>query len=247
MAVPLHEPRERLIDAVHAAMQQPERELEQLLGVKGDALERARLANTTLRESPTRPAAARYDGVLYRALAIADLPEGERRALRGRLLIVSGLWGLVGLSDPLPDYRLKMGARLPGIGSVAAFWRPHLAAALLPGAAAGIPPGATVWDLLPQEHAAACRWPANQRRISAVFLDATASGELRPVSHWNKLLKGALVRHANAVAAGSAADLRDFRHPEGYERAPELDTADGRTATVAFVRRTGDAGPAATE
>ena len=73
---------------------------------------------------------------------------GARRRLRGTTLVVSGLWGAAALADPIPDYRLKMSARLDPLGRMATWWRPHLTAALADRLA-----GRVVWDLLPAEHA----------------------------------------------------------------------------------------------
>ena len=71
-----------------------------------------------------------------------------------------------------------------------------------------------MWDLLPNEHAAAWR-PVEvpmARRITVRFVDA----EGRTVSHWNKLLKGALVRYLVQYPTADPADLAGFEHPSGY-------------------------------
>ena len=67
-----------------------------------------------------------YTGVLYDRLG---LPELSARA-RQRVLIASALWGVVRPDDRIPYYRFSAKARLDGIGPLAAFWRPALAAAL---------------------------------------------------------------------------------------------------------------------
>ena len=38
-------------------------------------------------------------------------------------MIVSGLWGAVMPTDPVPAYRLKMSATLPKLGKLSAWWR----------------------------------------------------------------------------------------------------------------------------
>ena len=159
--------------------------------------------------APTRPAIDRYIGVLYQHLDWRSLPP-EAKALGSRtVLIASGLWGLSAPRDPLPDYRLKMGASLPPLGKLSTWWRPHLTAALAERLA-----GRLVWDLLPNEHAAA--WvPAEvpaRRRVTVRFVDARG----RTVSHWNKLLKGALVRHLLTARPSGPEDLVDWAHPSGY-------------------------------
>jgi uncharacterized protein len=217
-----------------------------LLGVKGDALTAAVRSDRAVRRSPTMPAIARFTGVLYDALDASSLSALARRRLDERVVILSGLFGALGPADPIPDHKLKMSASLPGVGKLSTFWRPHLDAALAPELV-----GATVWDLLPNEHAAALaggRSAASPggtapRRIVVRFLDEVErDGQRRlvTVSHWNKLLKGALVRHLLTTDADDTAALATFTHPQGYEYRPELTVVDrsvdaGLVETVSLV------------
>ena len=208
-----------------------------LLGVKGDALAAARAANRDVLESPTLPAMQRYTGVLYDALDHDSLPAAQRRRAAAQIVIFSGLWGLVAPADAIPDYKLKMGASLAPMGRLATFWRPQTTAALAP-----LVSGRTVWDLLPNEHAAA--WSPDPtdvaRRISVKFLDDVADGagrKLVAVSHWNKLLKGALVRHVLATQLDDEAGLAGFEHPLGYRYDASLTTIDRGIVTVSLVAR----------
>ena len=119
--------------------------------------------------APTRPAIDRYTGVLYRQLDWPSLPPAAKALGSRTVLIASGLWGLSAPGDPMPHYRLKMGASLPPLGKLSTWWRPHLTAALAEQLA-----GRLVWDLLPNEHAAAWR-PAgvpSRRRVTVRFVDA---------------------------------------------------------------------------
>lgn len=212
-----------------------------LLGVKGAALDAAVRADLEVMTSPTRPAIRRYTGVLYDALDAASLRGRDRDRLRRSVVILSGLWGAVRPGDPVPDYKLKMGASLPGIGRLSTAWRPLVTASLAPVVA-----GRTVWDLLPNEHRAA--WAplepgergAPRGILSVRFLDETTDrrGERRftTVSHWNKLLKGALVRHVLATGADEPDALVRFEHPEGYVYDPSLTTEAGGVVSVCLVR-----------
>ena len=169
--------------------------------------------------------------MLYEELDPASLPIAQRRRLDAQVRIFSGLWGIVGPADPIPDYKLKMGATLPRLSRPArrlsAWWRPAITAALAPEVADRV-----VWDLLPGEHRAA--WapcvtvgdPDAVRRIVSVrFCDEVVRhgrSELVTVSHWNKLLKGALVRHVLTHQLTEVEGLVEFDHPLGYRYAPEL-------------------------
>ena len=232
----LDEPRRTVLDALVATMDQPADALGRLLGVKGDALAAATAANQSVLTSGTRRAIDRYTGVLYGALDHASLPTAAKRRLGAQVLIASGAFGLVAPGDPIPDYKLKMGAALPGLGKLSTWWRPHIDAALGPLIARR-----TVWNLLPNEHAAA--WSgadARTREISVRFLDEVERDGQRSlvmVSHWNKLLKGALVRHVLINQLSDPAGLGDFDHPQGYRYDPALTEADGRHVTVSLVAR----------
>ena len=176
-------------------------------------------------EAPTMRAIDRYTGVLYGQLDWRSLPPDARRLGSRTVLIVSGLWGVSAPNDPLPAYRLKMSASLPPLGRLASWWRPRLTAALAPHLA-----GRLVWDLLPDEHAAA--WRPDEvpvrRRVTVRFRDRQG----RTVSHWNKLLKGALVRHLLTERPRGPEDLGDWCHPSGYRVDPAASSHDGRVTEL---------------
>lgn len=71
-----------------------------------------------------------------------------------------------------------------------------------------------MWDLLPNEHAAAIDWSAiaPRLRVTATFLDRRG----RTVSHWNKLLKGSIVRWLVTSGEHDPLALTGFEHPQGY-------------------------------
>jgi uncharacterized protein len=181
--------------------------------------------------SPTLPASQRYTGVLYRELDARSLPVVARRRLDRSLLTVSGLWGLVAPGDPIAEYRLKMSARIEPLGKLSTWWRPQLTAALEP-----IVRRAVVWDLLPQEHAAAIDWSAlgPHERRTVRFVDADG----RTVSHWNKLLKGGLVRWLADHGAADLDDLEGFVPPQGYRYVAAATVVDGPRVALEFHRGT---------
>lgn len=208
----------------------------ELFGVAGENLDRAIAVNTSLLTSGTTTAMRRYSGVLFGELDVAGLDTTAKRRLSRQVLIVSGLFGLVAPSDPLPDYKLKMGSTLPRIGRLATWWKPRLTAALAPEIHRRV-----VWDLLPGEHAAA--WaPDNasmRHRIRVRFLDnvgTTRTPKYSTVSHWNKLLKGALVRYLLGAQLAEPEGLGDFEHPLGYRYDPSLTTTKAGVTDVCLVR-----------
>ncbi|RZU74563.1 hypothetical protein EV384_3035 [Micromonospora kangleipakensis] len=150
--------------------------------------------NARLREAATAPAGRIYTGVLYEALDLATLPPAAERAARRSVLISSGLWGAVRLTDRIPPYRCPVGARLPGVGALSAYWRRALGPAM--SAAAGAGP---VLDLRSGAYAAtwAPRGELADRTVTVrVLHERTVDGvpTRAVVSHFNKATKGRLVR-----------------------------------------------------
>jgi hypothetical protein len=177
-----------------------------LLGVGGRHLERARAANAALIGAPTLPAGRRYTGVVWDHLGLATLPIGARRRAAASVVVLSGLLGAAAVDDPVPDYRLKMGASLPPLGRLASWWRPRLSSVLNRRLR-----GADVVDLLPQEHALA--WEPAPRRYASLhrvrFRDAAGAAG----GHDAKAAKGLLARYLLLSDAPVAEALRSFQHP----------------------------------
>lgn len=178
-------------------------------GARAAVLDALAARGDDLTGAPTRPAIDRYTGVLYQQLDWRSLPPAAKALGSRTVLIASGLWGVSAPGDRIPYYKLKMGASVPPLGKLSTWWRPHITAALADRLV-----GRVVWDLLPNEHAAA--WSpgdvALRRRVTVRFLDANG----RTVSHWNKLLKGALVRHLLTERPAGPEELVAWQHPSGY-------------------------------
>jgi hypothetical protein len=175
--------------------------------------------------APTMRAIERYTGVLYGQLDWPTLPAPARRLGNRTVLIASGLWGVSRPTDPIPHYSLKSSATLAPLGKLSTWWRPRLTEALADHLA-----GRLVWDLLPNEHAAAWR-PDDvpmARRVTVRFLDSHG----RTVSHWNKLLKGALVRHILTERPSGPEDLAGWDHPSGYRVDAAASRLDDRPASL---------------
>jgi cytoplasmic iron level regulating protein YaaA (DUF328/UPF0246 family) len=148
---------------------------------QADEVDRDALLDT----APAAPAGAVYTGVLFQHLDLATLPPAALERAREQVLVASALWGVVALDDRIPAYRLSMGARLPALtrGGLAAWWRPHLTAALPDE------PGSLLVDLRSGAYAAAWR-PAAATTVEVKA--ATADG--RPISHMAKAVRGTVAR-----------------------------------------------------
>ncbi len=225
-------PREEVVAALVRAMRGSIDARSKILGVGAARTTEATAANLAVGSAPTLPAIGRYTGVLYDALDYPSLPAPLRRQVDRQVLIFSGLWGVVRPTDPIPDYKLKMGASLPGFGKPARFWKPLLTHELTDAE--------VVWDLLPNEHSAAWDPTVVRRRMRVRFLDdieKDGGRRLVAVSHWNKLLKGSLVRFVVRNQADDPGQLVDFEHPEGYVYDPSLTVTTGRTTELSLISR----------
>ena len=95
--------------------------------------------------------------------------------------------------------------------------------------------GRTVWNLLPNEHDAALDLPGVPQ-LSVTFLEPGRHGGLVAVAHWNKALKGALVRHLVQHPGTTADDLAAWEHPAGFRLDPRRQVRDGDRVRLALVR-----------
>lgn len=143
-------------------------------------------ANARLRRAECAPAIEVYTGVLYEALDALSLPPGAQRRLASEVAISSALWGLLRPNDPIPSYRLSAGVCLPGVGPLAAAWRPPLTRVL--ASTEGL-----IVDLRSSAYAALGPVPVRERAVTIRVLTERA-GRRTVVSHSNKHTKGLIVR-----------------------------------------------------
>ncbi|MGW5862491.1 peroxide stress protein YaaA [Streptomyces sp. NPDC055239] len=150
--------------------------------------------NTELRTAGARPAGEIYTGVLYDALDLATLDAAAKRRAARSLLVFSGLWGAVGITDRIPSYRCSMGVKLPGLGALGSYWRTPMASAMPDAAGDGL-----VLDLRSSAYTAAWKpkgevadRTATVRVLHAQMVDGVEKRSV--VSHFNKATKGRIVR-----------------------------------------------------
>lgn len=188
----LGEQRATIVEALAAAHGGDEK----LLGVKGEHLARALSANTSPIGAPVLPAWQRYTGVVWDHLDPATLPAAARK----QIVVVSGLLGLVRGDDPVPDYRLKMGASLPPLGKLSTWWREAITEQVTRLAQRRV-----VIDLLPQEHRGALVLDGLDG-ISIALIDPSG----KPGGHFAKAAKGELAR---ALLTDGLTALDHWQHP----------------------------------
>ncbi|MCT7351867.1 peroxide stress protein YaaA [Streptomyces sp. 15-116A] len=152
--------------------------------------------NAGLRTAGARPAGEIYTGVLYDALDLATLDAAAKRRAGRQLLVFSGLWGAVRVTDRIPSYRCSMGVKLPGLGALGAHWRTPMASVLPEAAGNGL-----VLDLRSSAYAAAWK-PKGEVAARTATVRVLHAPTRKVVSHFNKATKGRIVR--SLLTAGAA-------------------------------------------
>ncbi|MER6461066.1 peroxide stress protein YaaA [Streptomyces sp. NPDC001228] len=169
--------------------------------------------NTGLRTAVARPAGEIYTGVLYDALGLASLDTAAKRRATRSLLVFSGLWGAVRVTDRIPSYRCSMGVKLPGLGALGAHWRGPMAEVLPEAAGSGL-----VLDLRSAAYAAAWK-PKGEVAGRTATVRVLHAPTRKVVSHFNKATKGRIVRSllTAGIAPAGPGELVEALRDLGYE------------------------------
>lgn len=229
----LNPERRALIQALHTALDDAATNLNTLFGIKGATLEDALENNRNVMQSPLMSALERYSpGVMYKAMDFETLPTGAQRRLLENGVIFSGLFGLLRPDDLIPNYRLKMDARLKDMGKISAYWRPQLSDVLNRALADRF-----VWNLLPQAHQDAWENAITYREMVQLQFFKETKGERKPVTHHVKPLRGALVNFIARFSAEDISLLAEWEAPGGFVLDEDASTweADTRTHHLVLV------------
>jgi len=178
-----------LIEAIGAA------DPEKLFGLKGKALEKAIAVSREVLNSKTMPTIERYTGVVYDAIDYQTLK--NKSDFDEKVLIVSGLFGLLRPTDLIPNYRLKIDKL-----KAAKLWLNSNSERLK---------DAFVIDLLPQAHKKAVEY---ENGIEVEFVLKKA-GKKMPAGHQGKHIKGRFVRWLIEKNVTDPKHFSDFKE-EGY-------------------------------
>ncbi|GKQ34130.1 UPF0246 protein [Streptomyces sp. A012304] len=168
--------------------------------------------NAELRTAGARPAGEIYTGVLYDALGLASLDAAAKRRAARSLLVFSGLWGAVRVTDRIPSYRCSMGVKLPALGALGAYWRAPMAEVMPEVAGEGL-----VLDLRSAAYTAAWK-PKGEVAGRTASVRVLHAPTRKVVSHFNKATKGRIVRALLAAGIAPAGPaqlveaLRDLGH-----------------------------------
>ena len=185
--------RERAMAALTELCSGPEDTAREVLGLSVSQTE-ALKRNLDLTTAPTLRAADLYTGVLYDRLGLPGLLTEHDERARERILVFSGLWGVVGPADHLPPYRLSMGVKLPPLGGLGAYWRKALT-----GPLGELTEGRLLVDCRSASYAAAFKpaGEAAERTVAVrVLREREVDGQVKRsvVSHMAKATRGDVAR-----------------------------------------------------
>jgi len=172
-----------------------------LYGLKSKALDKAIAVNKELLSSGTMPAIERYTGVVYDAIDYQTLK--NKADFDEKVLIISGLFGLVSPTDLIPNYRLKIDKL-----KSAKLWLDSNSEQLK---------DKFVIDLLPQAHKKAVKY---NHGIEVEFVLKKA-GKKMPAGHQGKHIKGRFVRWLIENNITDPNHFKDFNE-EGYQWTGEI-------------------------
>ncbi|MFM9589801.1 peroxide stress protein YaaA [Streptomyces scabiei] len=192
-------------------------------GLRGEVAKNAELLT-----AGTRPAGQVYTGVLYDALDLATLETAAKQRAARSLLVFSGLWGAVRVTDRIPSYRCSMGVKLPGLGALGTHWRTPMASALPEAAGGGL-----VLDLRSSAYTAAWK-PKGEVASRTATVRVLHAPTRKVVSHFNKATKGRIVRSllSAGIAPKGPAELVEALRDLGYVVEVEPPAGAGKAWTL---------------
>jgi cytoplasmic iron level regulating protein YaaA (DUF328/UPF0246 family) len=186
---PLSAARATVVNALEKLLAGPASKAAAALALPAGVAAEALATNAALRGSATMPALRRYSGVVYDGLALTSLTPAAAKLAGRRVLIFSGLLGVVRGDEATPNYRVPAKAQLPGVGVAGTFWRPVLTEALRDRLGDEL-----VIDLRSSDYAAMWRPEKTQagQVVTLRILSRTPSGKYAVVSYNSKFAKGRL-------------------------------------------------------
>lgn len=225
---PLLGARTELVDALLAALRDDATDPEDVLRYgSADVLARAVATDLAVPTAPTLPAIERYAGVVLEGLDRASLTATARRRLDGSTWFVSGLWGLVAATDPIPDYRVKIGAKVPGLGVLGTWWRQHVTPEV-----ERLAEGRLVWNLLTNDHGRVWKPGGAAAAVATVDFTTVERGRRGVSNYHGKLLKGAFARHLVSTDPTDVDAAAEFTY-DGWKL--DADASELRGATLSLV------------
>jgi cytoplasmic iron level regulating protein YaaA (DUF328/UPF0246 family) len=161
-----------------------------------------------------RQAIFAFDGDVYTGLDAYTIPVDKLDDVQDRLIILSGLYGLLKPLDLIQAYRLEMGTNL-SIGdskNLYEFWKPVITAALNKE----LKKSELFLNLASNEYFSAVDVKALKVPVITPEFKEFKDGQLKIISFFAKKARGLMVRYIIDHTVETIEDLKGFNY-EGYQ------------------------------
>lgn len=206
---PIFTPEATTLMATLQRYTQPRLAKEMSLSPKLAAETRALTARWGTSDQPTAPAIFAFTGLVYKYVQATTWTTPQIRDAQKRLVILSGLYGLLRPLDTIAAYRLEMGAKFkpPRATNLVAFWRERLTNKLNEQ----LKPHEPILNLAAQEYTKALNSKElNGPLISPIFKETRPDGSLKTAPVYAKMARGAMVNFIFTTGAKTPTDLLGF-------------------------------------
>lgn len=166
----------------------------------------------------SQPAGWAYSGDGFNGLGIADFSQPDIEFAADKLFVVSGLYGLVGLTDAVEPYRLEMETKLSGIWgkNLYEFWGDDLSSFIEED-------GDWVLNCASGQYSrAVIESSGSVKVVTPEFLQQTKDGPKNKVL-FSKFARGLMCKWVVQNKVSDPGELKNF-DLEGYEYSQELST-----------------------
>ena len=203
-----------------------------VLRLEGERLDEVVQLNLDARHGPLRAVHERDVGPLFSSLDAEALDGSARRHLRNRLLVICPLLGVLSPMDWVPHYRCPLGAKIPGLGSLHAYWKPRVTTTLN-----RLCKGQEVVSFLPKRLEAL--WDPSKRvapMIQVNFMRRREDGKLISEHAGGRRVAGEMIHWMLREDIQDPTELRGFRATTGFVHDPSLDEECEGLRQWTFVR-----------
>lgn len=169
-----------------------------------------------------RPAGFLFTGEVYRGLDISTLSENELNVAQNRLLMLSGMYGLLRPLDLMYPYRLEMGTNWQMDDkhkNLYAFWGQKLTKQLQKETTKD----EWIINLASNEYAKAVNWKELKRPFVTPHFKEFKNGEYKIVMVYAKQARGAMARYLIQHELNSIEELKAY-NVDGYTFDEKLST-----------------------
>ncbi len=198
-----------------------ESKLEKLFGVKGNNLLNVLEINTSIAQSQVTSSVSRFSGVMFKAINFENMTKEQKENFNSSILFIDALLGLIRPQDLIPNYKLKISAKLQSL-DLTNFWKEKLKNILKEELT-----GKIIIDILPQTHRKVIDYKDINSEHYKIIFAQLKNGKLKQTAHFSKELKGELINYICEKDKITREDLENFNHSSGYKYSKEYSNENG--------------------